>query len=144
MKCGVNLKPNHQEKMPEQMILKQAIEKDDNNALKKIQLKHVHVTVEIRAKETDKVSQIKVNALSDSGAEIPVISEELIEGMNLEQVGEVSLQCVAGEAIPAKLVKVDVRLCETPSDTDEETTANQVKFTITPYVSLVCAEALRT
>src|SRR6218665_811000 len=50
--------------------------------------------------------------------------------MNLEQVGEVSLQ--------AKLVKVDVRICETPSDTDEETRTNQVKFTITPYVSLVC------
>ena len=67
----------------------------------------------------------------DSGAEIPVISEELIEGMYLEQVGEVSLQCVVGEAIPAKLVKVDVRLCETPNDTDGETRTNQVKFTIT-------------
>src|SRR6218665_2410261 len=59
--------------------------------------------------------------------------------MNLEQVGEVSLQCVAGEAISAKLVKVDVRLCETPNDTGEEIKTNQVKFTITPYVSLVCA-----
>src|SRR6218665_3948295 len=59
--------------------------------------------------------------------------------MNLEQVGEVSIQGVAGEAIPAKLVKVDVRICETPIDTDEETRTNQVKFTITPYVSLVCA-----
>src|SRR6218665_1602264 len=59
--------------------------------------------------------------------------------MNLEQVGEVSLQCVAGEAIPAKLVKVDVRLCETPSDTEEEIRASQVKFMITPYVTLVCA-----
>src|SRR6218665_1262438 len=56
--------------------------------------------------------------------------------MNLEQVGEVSLQCVAGEAIPAKLVKVDVILCETPNDTDGETRTNQVKFTITV---LVCA-----
>src|SRR6218665_2577676 len=59
--------------------------------------------------------------------------------MNLEQVGEVSLQGVAGKAIPAKLVKVDVRICETPSCTDEENRTNQVKFTITPYVSLVCA-----
>jgi len=59
--------------------------------------------------------------------------------MNLEQVGEVSLQCVAGEAIPAKLVKVDVRLCEMPNDTDEEIRANQVTFTITLYVPLVCA-----
>src|SRR6218665_373439 len=59
--------------------------------------------------------------------------------MNLEQVGEVSIQGVAGEAIPAKLVKVDVRICVTPSDTDEENRTNQVKFTITPYVSLVCA-----
>src|SRR6218665_1864941 len=67
-----------------------------------------------------------------------VTSEELIEGMNLEQVGEVSIQGVAGEAIPAKLVKVDVRICEMPSDTDEETRTNQVTFTITPYVSLVC------
>src|SRR6218665_911072 len=106
MKFGLNLKLNYQEIMPEQMIFKQPIKKDENNALKKIQLKHV--TVEIRGKETDKESTIKVNALSYSGAEIPVISEELIEGMNVEQVGEVSLQCVAGEAIPAKLVKVDV------------------------------------
>jgi len=137
MKCGVNLSPNYQDIMPDQVIFKQAIKKDDNNALKKIQLKHV--TEEIRGKETDKGSTVKANALSDSGAEIPVISEEIIEGMNLEQVGEVSVQCVAGEAIPTKLVKVDVRLCETPNDTDEETRTNQVKFTITPYVSLVCA-----
>jgi len=37
------------------------------------------------------------------------------------------------------LVKVDQRLCETPNDTDEEIRANQVKFMITPYVTLVCA-----
>src|SRR6218665_150986 len=123
--------------MPGQMILEQAIKEDDNNALKKIHLKHVKV--EIRGKETDKGSTVTVNALSDSGAEIPVISEELIEGMNLEEVGEVSLQCVAGEAIPFKLVKIDVRLCEMPNDTDEEIRTNQVKFTITPYVTLVCA-----
>src|SRR6218665_3899887 len=59
--------------------------------------------------------------------------------MNLEQVGIVSLQGVAGKAIPAKLVKVDERIFETPSDTDEENRTNQVKFTITPYVSLACA-----
>src|SRR6218665_3827959 len=90
MKCGGNLKPNHQEIMPEQIVVKQTVKKEDSNALKKIQLKHV--TVEIRGKETEKESIVKVNALSDSGAEIPVISEELIEGMNLEQVGEVSIQ----------------------------------------------------
>src|SRR6218665_2894460 len=137
MKCGMNVKINHHKIMPEQMILKPAVKQGDNNALKKIQLKHE--TVEIRGKETDKGSIVKVNALSDSGAEIPVISEELIEGMNLEQVGVVSLQGVAGKAIPAKLVKVDVRICETLSDTDEENRTNQVKFTITPYVSLVSA-----
>ena len=136
MKCGVNYKPNHQEIRPEQMILKQEIRKDDNNTLKRIQLKHV--TVEIRGKETDKVSTIKVNALLNLLAEVPVISEELIEGMNLEHVGEVSLQREAGKAIPVILVKVDVRLCETPSDTEEEIRANQVKFTITPYVTLFC------
>src|SRR6218665_3527104 len=75
MKCGVNLKPNYQEIMPEQIVLKQTVKKEESNALKKIQLKHV--TVEIRGKETDKGSIVKVNALSDSGAEIPVISEEL-------------------------------------------------------------------
>src|SRR6218665_3437209 len=32
-----------------------------------------------------------------------------------------------------------MRICETPNDTDEENRTNQVKFTITPYVSLVCA-----
>src|SRR6218665_2608943 len=137
MKCGVNLKQNYQEIMPEQLVVKQTVKKEESNALKKLQLKHA--IVEIRGKATDKGSIVKVNALSDSGAEIPVISEELIEGMNLEQVGEVSLQGVAGKAIPAKLVKVDMRICETPSDTDEETRTNQVKFTITPYISLVCA-----
>src|SRR6218665_443857 len=110
-------------------IVKQSVKKEESNALKKIQLKHV--AVGIRGKETEKGSIVKVNALLDSGAEIPVISEELIEGMYLEQVGEVSLQCVVGEAIPAKLVKVDVRLCETPNDTDGETRTNQVKVTIT-------------
>jgi|SRR6218665_1108595 len=123
--------------MPKHTNLKQAIMKDDNNALQKIQLKFV--VVEIRGKETDISPAIKVNALSDSGAEIPVISEELIEGMNLEQVGEESIQCVAVEAIPAKLVKVDVRLCALPNHTDEEIRSNQVKFTTTPYATLVCA-----
>ena len=99
MKCGVSSKLNHQEIMPEQIVVKQTVKKEESNALKKIQLKHV--TVEIRGKGTDKGSIVKVNALSDSGADIPVISEELIEGMNLEQVGVVSLQGVAGKAIPA-------------------------------------------
>ena len=54
----------------------------------------------------------------------------VIKGMNLEQVGEVSVQGVTGEAIPAKLIKIDVRLCETPSDTGEENRTNQVKFMI--------------
>src|SRR6218665_1102192 len=137
MKYGMNEKTNHHKIMPEQMILKPAVKQGDNNALKKVQLEHV--VVEIQGKETDQGSTIKVNVLSDSGAEIPVISEELIEGMNLEQLGEVSLQCVAGKAIPAKLVKFDVRLCETPSDTEEEISTNQVKFTITPYATFVCA-----
>ena len=106
MKCGVNLKPNHHEIMPEQIVLKQAVKKEESNALKNIQMKHV--TVEIRGKDTDRGSTVKVNALLDSGADIPVISEELTEGMNLVQVGEVSVQGVAGEAIPAKLIKVDV------------------------------------
>src|SRR6218665_3417468 len=132
MKCGVNLKPNYQKIMREQIVVKQTIKKEESNALKQIQMKHV--IVEIRGKETDKGSIVKVNALSDSGAEVPVISEELIAGMNLQQVGEASLQGVTGEAIPAKLVKFGVRICET----DEETRTNQVKFTITPYVTLVC------
>ena len=72
----------------------------------------IHIAVDIRGKQTDKSPVIKVNELIDSGAEIPVISVELREGMNLEQVGEVSSQCVAGEAIPAKLMKVDVRFCD--------------------------------
>src|SRR6218665_1757287 len=52
MKCGVNLKTNHQEIMPAQIVVKQTVKKEESNALKKIQLKHV--TVEIRGKETDK------------------------------------------------------------------------------------------
>src|SRR6218665_2909409 len=66
MKCGVNLKPNQHEIIPEQIVVKQTVKKEESNALKKIQLKHV--TVEIRGKETDKGSIVKVNALSDSGA----------------------------------------------------------------------------
>ena len=77
MQCGVNLKTNHQEITPEQMILKPTVKKENNNALKKVQLKHV--TVEIRGKETDQGSTVKINALSDSGAEISVISEELLK-----------------------------------------------------------------
>src|SRR6218665_999640 len=43
MKCGVNLKPNHQEIMPEQIVVKQTVKKEESNAWKKIQLKHVTV-----------------------------------------------------------------------------------------------------
>ena len=46
MNCGVNLKPNHQEIMPEQIVLKKAVKKEDSNALKKIQFKHVTVKYE--------------------------------------------------------------------------------------------------
>ena len=63
--------------MPEQMILKPAVKQGDNNALKKVQLEHVIVEIQ-GGKETDQGSTVKVNALSDSGAEIPVISEELL------------------------------------------------------------------
>ena len=59
------------------MNFKQEFRKDDNNALKKIQLKHV--AAEIRGKQTDKFPTIKVNALQDSGVDIPVISEVLIK-----------------------------------------------------------------
>src|SRR6218665_6636 len=58
MKCGVNLKPNHQEIMPEQIVVKQAVKKEESNALKKIQMKHV--TVEIRGKDTDSESQCTI------------------------------------------------------------------------------------
>jgi len=75
-KCGVNLKPTHQKIMSKQMNFKQATMKDDSNALKRIQLEYV--AVEIRGKETDKSLVIKVNALLDSGAEIPAISKELL------------------------------------------------------------------
>src|SRR6218665_3494643 len=58
MKYGVNLKPNYQEIMPEQIVVKQSVKKEDSNAWKKIQLKHE--TVEIRGRETDKGSIVKV------------------------------------------------------------------------------------
>ena len=64
------------------MNFKQATMKEDNNALKKIILKYVYVAVEVWGKETDKSPVIKVNALLDSGAEIPVIREKLLEEMN--------------------------------------------------------------
>src|SRR6218665_1699198 len=35
MKGGVNLKPNHQDIMPEQIVVKQTVKKEDSNALKK-------------------------------------------------------------------------------------------------------------
>lgn len=39
-----------------------------------------------------------------------MIIAEILEGMKVEQMVRVNLQCVAGETISAKLVKVDVRL----------------------------------
>jgi len=70
-----------------------------------------------------------------------VISEELVEGMNLEQVGKVSLQSVAEEAIPAKLVKVDVRLCASSNDTDEEIRSNEIyDYTICDITMCVYSE----
>src|SRR6218665_3183997 len=43
MKCGANLKSNHQKIMPEQIVVKQTVKKKESNSLKKIQLKHVTV-----------------------------------------------------------------------------------------------------
>src|SRR5688572_22756295 len=112
---------------------KEITAKDESTALKKVLLQYVEV--EIRG--TAGKEPMKVKALIDSGAEVPVISEELLEGMKVEQIGKVNLQCVAGDAIPAKLVKVDVRLC--CNDVEEEVIPHRVKCSLTPYVTLMCA-----
>src|SRR5688572_6692741 len=101
MKCGIQ-----KENLLNPVVQKKTLEKDEDRMLKKVLLQYIDV--EIRG--TEGKEPVKVKALIDSGTEIPVISEELLEGMKVEQIGKVNLQCVAGDAIPAKLVKVDVRL----------------------------------
>src|SRR6188768_1963864 len=132
MKC--HLSPDIQKEiLLDNGMQKEMVERDESTTLKKVLLQYVEV--EIRG--TAGKEPIKVKALIDSGAEVPVISEELLEGMQVEQIGKVNLQCVAGDAIPAKLVKVDVRLCG--NDVEEEIIPHKVKCSLTPYVTLMCA-----
>src|SRR5688572_23959433 len=132
MKC--HLSPDIQKEiLLHNGMQKEMVERDESTTLKKVLLQYVEV--EIRG--TAGKEPIKVKALIDSGAEVPVISEELLEGMKVEQIGKVNLQCVAGDAIPAKLVKVDVRLC--CNDVEEEVIPHRVKCSLTPYVTLMCA-----
>src|ERR1700733_9472161 len=86
-----------------------------------------YVDVELRGEEGH--GPLKVKVLADSGAEVPVVSKDLLNGMKSEIIGKVKLQCVAGEAIAADLVKLDARMCG--DETSEDI--------VTPYVSLVCA-----
>ena len=101
--------------------------------MKQVLLQYVQVKSRLIAGK----EPVKVKALIDSGAEVPVINEELLEVMKVEQIGKVNLQCVAGDAIPAKLVKVDVRLC--CNDVEEEVFPHKVSCSLTPYVTLMCA-----
>lgn len=48
---------------------------------------------QLEIREMEGKEPVKMNALSDSGAEIPVISEELLEGRKVEQMGKENLQC---------------------------------------------------
>src|SRR5688572_10771461 len=122
MKCGIQ-----KETLLNPVVQKKTLEKEEDRMLKKVLLQYIDV--EIRG--TEGKEPVKVKALIDSGTEIPVISEELLEGMKVEQIGKVNLQCVTGDAIPAKLVKVDVRLCGKNKEEDS--------CSLTPYVTLMCA-----
>ena len=124
MKCGLE-----KEVLLDNQIQTESVIKSDNQTLRKSLLQYVNV--ELRGKNGS--NSVKINALIDSGTEVPVISEELLEGMEMEEMGKVNLQCVAGDAIPAKLVKIDVRLCG-----NNENEAKHLQ-TLTPYISLICA-----
>ena len=125
MKCGMSTSVILEKIDKEDAEQRMVIEDTKKDELFKVCLQYVDV--ELRGEEGH--DPLKVKVLTDSGAEIPVVSKDLLKGMKSEFIGKVKLQCVAGEAIPADLVKLDVRMCG-----DEE---NQ--DILTPYVSLVCA-----
>src|ERR1700735_1738497 len=125
MKCGMSTSVILEKIFREDAEQRMVIEDTKKDEIFKVSLQYVDV--ELRGEEGH--NPLKVKVLTDSGAEVPVVSKDLLKGMKSEFIGKVKLQCVAGEAIPADLVKLDVRMCG-----DEE---NQ--DILTPYVSLVCA-----
>lgn len=62
-------------------------------------------------------------ALVYSVTEVPVISQKLLEGTRVEEIGKIHLQRVAGDAIPAKFVKIEMRM---GSDGEGEVTSKNV------------------
>src|SRR3984885_5684058 len=127
MKCGMStsviLEKIDREDAEQRMVISPSMTKKKDE-LFKVCLQYVDV--ELRGEEGH--GPLKVKVLADSGAEVPVVSKDLLKVMKSEFVGKVKLQCVAGEAIPADLVKLDVRMC-----------GDENQDIVTPYVSLVCA-----
>src|SRR3984885_10907993 len=107
MKCGMSTSVILEKIDKEDAEQRMVIEDTKKDELFKVCLQYVDV--ELRGEEGH--NPLKVKVLTDSGAEVPVVSKDLLKGMKSEFIGKVKLQCVAGEAIPADLVKLDVRMC---------------------------------
>src|SRR3984885_2706950 len=110
MKCGMStsviLEKIDREDAEQRMVILPSMTKKKDE-LFKVCLQYVDV--ELRGEEGH--DPLKVKVLADSGAEVPVVSKDLLKGMKSEYIGKVKLQCVVVEAIPAELVKLDVRMC---------------------------------
>ena len=102
---------------------------NSNLVLKKATLQHVDIEINV-----DGMQKRNVKCLVDSGTEIPVVSKEVLKGMHLDEMGEVSIQCVVGKPVVAKLVKLELRLSNVDCDN------NSVKlFNVGQYMSVICA-----
>lgn len=77
-----------------------------NVAFKRCTLKHVGVEIV----EDNGVCNIYVNALVDSGTEMPVVSKKVLSGLSFQEVGSISVQGVTGAPVLAKLIVLHMRL----------------------------------
>ena len=97
--------------------------------LKKATLEHLDIEINV-----DGIQQRRVKCLIDSGTEITVVSKEVIKGLPVTEMGEVSIQGAAGKPVLAKLVKLELRL------TNKDDSDNSSKLlNIGTYLPVVCA-----
>ena len=68
-----------------------------------------------------------VSALCDSGAEICVVNSSVVEGLNLDPIGQVQLRPFCGNTVTADLVCLSVSLAD--SDVPSITPNHVVKVT---------------
>lgn len=77
-----------------------------DKAFRRCTLKHVDVELV----DNNHLNNIQVSALIDSGTEFPVVSRQLLEGMETQETGSINIQGVTGEPVAAKVIILYMRL----------------------------------